>query len=316
MRFSKTTVWIITALVLIFYILNGLIMIETTGHPIGLCDFDFHLDKINGAPTQYTKDCYDNDPTTTTPKQFEVGFPSYPSLSHSVLKWVGVRTQIELFLVMLLIVVVIPVWLFVENVNPIAGFIFLCFSLIHLEILQATIPQAIVVALFLVYLFKFRKNYYVLTIFALLSIGLHREGVFFFFIVAMLEFVDTHFSKFLKERIVLFSAPFVPKLTLKSIETIPETFLFSVPFWLIWITRKSFINSIFKMGLLTVSLIGVFTFSFRIAWIAQVLLTVELAKEIHEGNIKHEKLLIASMVLFLAIELAYFATTNYAFFFK
>lgn len=314
MQFAKKTVWFITALILLFYILQATIMIDTFGHPIGLCDFDFHMDKVLGAPSDYTLNCYnaDNGDTTT----FEQGFKEYPSLIQNVLAGLGVTTQKELFLAMLLIVIVIPVWLFVENVNPLAGFIWLCFSTVHLEILQATIPQAVVVVLFILYFLKFRKNYYILAIFALLSIGLHSEGAYFFAIVIGLELIEDLLIKINFKNKALLATPLIPVISTKSFVMIPEIILFDIPFWLIWITRKAFLNSIVKTGLLLVSIYGTLTINFRIAWIAQVLLTIEIAKEMHAGKIKHERLLLASMVFYLAIELAYFSATNYAFFFQ
>jgi len=313
-QFSKRGVWIITGLILLFYILQATILIDTFGHPIGLCDFDFHMDKVLGTPSEYTRNCYNagNGDTTTFDSG---GFSSYPSLIQTVLAGIGVTTQKELFLAMLILVIVIPVWLLIEKVNPLAGFIWLCMTTIHLEILQATIPQATVVALFVLYLLKFRKNYYVLVIFTLLSLALHREGAYFFLIVFALELVERFFET-IKFKFNLLAAPIFPTFTTKSIALLPETILFNIPVWLIWISRKAFLNSIFKTGLLLISIWGTLTFSFRISWIAQLLLAIEVAKEMHAGNVKHEKLVIVILVLYLALELAYFSATNYAFFFK
>lgn len=318
MKFSKRFVWIVTGLILLFYILQATILIDFFGHPIGLCDFDFHLDKVLGEPSDYTRACYNlGNGMPLDSKDMEIGFYSYPSLIQNVLAGLGVTTQIGLFLAMLVLVIVIPVWLLVENVNPLAGFIWVCLSTIHLEILQATIPQATIVALFFLYFLKFRKNYYILVVFALLSLALHREGTYFFVIVILLELLEDFLEKInFKEKLSLLAIPSFPMLTQKSIELLPETFLINIPLPFIWISRKAFLNSVFKTGLLLVSIWGTLTFSFRIAWIAQALLTIEVAKEIQLGNVKHEKLVILLLLLYLAITLNYFSVKNYAFFFQ
>lgn len=314
----KRFVWLVVAFVCFFYLIQFQVNIASFGRPLGLCDFEFHLDKIKGSTSEFTSRCYiqDNEEVFNQEnvEEFEKAMGDYPSLIHYALRGLGINTPILLFLFMLLLIIVFPVWLFVEKVNPYAGFIWVCFSSVHLQILQSTIPQACVVALFILYLLKFRKNYYFLGLLCLISFGLHRHAIYFYLPLLFLELLEDFFkgNKFVFAPIVI---PNFELFNARALAWIPDTLLVQVPFWLIFIARKRILTSITFAGLILFSIWASLLVSFRITFIAQIILTIILAQMIQKQEIRFPKILLLSMFLFLIFYLIYFYIKNYEFFF-
>lgn len=306
MEISNKFVFLLMLLILAFYVSQGLTLISNLGHPIGLCDFDFHLDKINGGPTEYTTKCYSYENADFISKMSE-----YPSLTHELLGRMGINNNVGLYFVFLLIVLVIPTLLFLKYVNPFAGLSYLCLMNVHLEILQATLPQAVIVILFLLYYLRYRKDYLILGMFAILGLAIHNMAFNLFVIVLVLEIIDS----FVKNENLwpLFSTGYWPKIDLSSFKILPIVFIFLIPFWLVWVCWKEIRISFFKSALLIISIFGTIFSQFRIFWVAEIILVVELG--LLYQNKKDNWKMVLLLTAYLIYSLIYFSFTNYKNFF-
>lgn len=183
-------VYLVLALIILFYCACGAAFFVWYGSPIAFFDFQFHLDKINNEPNGLARALYIQ--AGTMPQAFDEGFKNYPPLVHQFLGIIGATDHLALYTIMLVLILFIPTTLLVKWWGPWAGLIYLASELPHLGILQAAVPQAFIVLIFIAYL-RLRENKWKWpSLFAafFLSLIMHKHGPLLFGLVICAELLE------------------------------------------------------------------------------------------------------------------------------